>query len=70
MSPDLNLVEHCWAKIARGMVGKSFLTKDDLWAGVQQAWSEVPASFVGTLYASMVRRLTAVVVARGGNTKY
>ena len=70
MSPDLNLVEHCWAKIAQGLIGKSFLTTDDLWAGVQRAWSEIPASFVGSLCASMARRLTAVVVARGGNTKY
>ena len=42
----------------------------ELWAGVQEAWNEVPPSFVRGLYASVVRRLTAVVVAKGGNTKY
>lgn len=70
MSPDLNLVEHCWAKLAQQMVGKNFATQDDLWVGVQEAWNQVPPSYVKGLYASMVRRLTAVVVAKGGNTKY
>ena len=69
MSPDLNLVEHCWARLAKNMVGKCFATQDELWAGVQEAWNEVPPSFVRGLYASMVRRLTTVVVAKGGNTK-
>lgn len=70
ISPDLNLVEHCWTAIARNMVGKSYASKEELWEGVKAAWAAVPPSFVHTLYGSMVRRLTAVVVARGGNTRY
>lgn len=70
MSPDLNLVEHCWAAIAREMVGHHYATKEELWVGVQEAWARVPGDFVPKLYDSMVRRLTAVVVARGGNTRY
>ena len=70
LSPDLNVVEHCWAKIAKALVGQSFTSADALWAAVQAAWASVPPTFVRSLYATYVRRLTAVTVAKGGPTRY
>ena len=70
MSPDLNLVENCWTLISGQLVGQSFADSDQLWAAVQSAWAQVPKAQVASLYGSMIRRLTAVVVAAGGNTKY
>jgi transposase len=70
MSPDLNLVEHCWSAICRNMIGKTFDTEDALWQGIQSAWQACPSSLLKSLYSSMNRRLAAVSVARGGNTHY
>lgn len=69
-SPDLNVVEHAWAWIARKLVGKTFPTDDALWDGVQDAWAEVPASFVAKLWESIPRRLEAVRKAKGNATRY
>ena len=70
MSPDLNPVEHCWAWLANQLSGQSFGTVDDLWAALQREWARVPATYIPSLYGSMVRRLTAVQVAKGGATRY
>ena len=70
MSPDLNLVEHCWAWLAKQVSGQSFGTTDDLWAALEREWARLPPTFIPALYGSMVRRLTAVQVAKGGATKY
>jgi transposase len=70
MSPDLNPVEHCWAWLAKQMIGQHFTSADALWAGLQATWATVPPTLIPALYGSMVRRLTAVQVARGGHTRY
>ena len=70
MSPDLNPVEHCWAWMAKQMIGKQFTNADALWAGLEATWATVPPTLIPSLYGSMVRRLTAVQVARGGHTRY
>ena len=70
MSPDLNPVEHCWAWLARKMVGKRFPNSNALWEDLQKEWAGRPQNLIPNLYGSMVRRLTAVIVARGGHTRY
>ena len=69
-SPDCNPVEHCWAWLAKWLVGKSFRTEDDLEQAIRQEWEMRPLTLIPNLYNSMVRRLTNVVVARGAATKY
>ena len=69
-SPDLNPVEHCWSWLARKLVGQKFDTEDALEKAVRDAWATRPPTLIPHLYASMVRRLTAVLVKRGGPTKY
>ena len=70
LSPDLNPVEHCWAYLAPELVGESFSSEDELEAAIRAAWARKPPNFIPKLFGSMVRRLTAVVVARGGATRY
>lgn len=70
MSPDLNLVENCWSYIARQLIGRCFSTEQALWDAIVEVWDGRPPDLIPNLYGSMVRRLTAVQVARGGNTKY
>ena len=69
-SPDLNPVEHCWAWLSKQLVGQKFETEAALEDAVRTAWATRPASLIPNLYGSMVRRLTSVLVARGGATKY
>jgi hypothetical protein len=69
-SPDLNPVEHCWSWISRQLIGQQFRTDDELEAAVRLAWAAKPANFIPSLYGSMVRRLTAVQVAKGAATRY
>ena len=69
-SPDLNPVEHCWSWISQQLVGKKIRNANELEAAVRQAWAAKPADLIPKLYGSMVRRLTAVQVAKGAATKY
>ena len=50
MSPYLNLVEHCWAWLAKQVSGQAFSTTDDLWAALQHEWAHVPPKFIPILY--------------------
>lgn len=69
-SPDLNLVEHLWPMVTQTMVGQQFPSADALWTALQSAFAAIPACRVRKLYRSYARRLRAVVVARGGHTRY
>lgn len=69
-SPDLNPVEHCWAYIARQMLGRVFKTEEDLEAAVREVWAQRPPELVPKLCGSMVSRMVAVQNAKGGNTRY
>ena len=69
-SPDLNPVEHCWSWISQQLVGKKIRNANELEAAVRQAWAAKPADLIPKLCGSMVRRLTAVQVAKGAATKY
>jgi transposase len=69
-SPDLNPVEHVWPYVTRQLEDRVFNSKDDLWSALESAFAAVPPAAIQKLYTSMSRRLAAVLVARGGNTKY
>lgn len=69
-SPDLNPVEHCWSWLAGRLVGQRFTNSDQLWDALQREWDQRPQTLIPKLYGSMVRRMTAVQLAKGGNTKY
>ena len=69
-SPDLNPVENCWPLIVRNLKGHKAKDLDSLWEAIEAAWAKVPRSVVCKMFSGMVRRLTAVQVARGGHTKY
>ena len=69
-SPDLNLVENCWAWISRQLIGQIFTTEDALESAIRAAWDHRPPTLIPNLHNSMVRRLTAVMPARGDVTRY
>jgi hypothetical protein len=69
-SPDLNIVEHCWAYMAKKMVGRCFPSEDALEAACKEVWEARPPEFIPALYASLPHRLAAVRKVSGGPTKY
>ena len=79
-SPDMNPIEHCWAhmKIVIYRNHPELITeriadarlKVELLAAILEAWEEISEDFLWELCLSMERRVAALIVARGGYTKY
>jgi hypothetical protein len=79
-SPDLNPIEHAWAKlkelidkefpeISRGL-GKGEYDIEQLGSALQACWDMIPKEFFDELYQSMPRRVRACYEAKGWHTKY
>ena len=47
-----------------------FVSKDDLWAAVEQAWGEIPIENVISLVDSMPKRINSVIRSLGAHIKY
>ena len=69
-SPDLNPIEHLWPIVLRTLRGQVFAGMEDLWVDLQAGFFAVPAEQIKALYASMPRRIEAVISASGGHTRY
>ena len=69
-SPDMNPIEHLWPIVLRKLNGSVVGGKEELWSALQAAFAAVQPSEVKALYASMPRRMAAVIAARGGHTRY
>lgn len=69
-SCDLNPIEHVWGELKRRLRGKKFATMPEFKAGVRQAWTSIPQSYIRKQVGSMWRRLRAVAQAKGGCTRY
>lgn len=69
-SPDMNPIEQLWPAVLKQLEGQMFNSKAALWAALQSAFAAIPRSTVQNLYGSMARRMTAVIAANGGHTKY
>ena len=63
-SPGMNPIEHLWPIVNRKSVGQgqSFSSKDALWARLDVWFLSIPAQSVKHLYASMARRMAAVMI--------
>ena len=70
MSPDLNPIEHLWPMVLRRLDGAIFAGKDQLWTALQEAFAAITPEQVQALYASLPRRMEAVIGSRGGPTRY
>ena len=69
-SPDLNVIEHLWPLALQELGSTIFHNRDSLWKALQKAFAKIPPQVVQKLYASIPDRLTAVQLAKGGNTRY
>ena len=69
-SPDMNPIEQLWPMVIRQLEGQMFSSAAAPWEALQAAFASATQSCVLSLYNSMARRMAAVLVANGGNTKY
>ncbi len=69
-SPDLNPIENLWGIVNRKMRNKSPKNADELKATVKETWASVPPQQCHKLITSMLRRIEAVIKAKGAPTKY
>ena len=71
-SPDLNTIENVWLRMKTQMNADARgppKSKQELTERVFEEWRKIPACFIIQLYASIPKRLSAVVTARGYSTK-
>lgn len=71
-SPDLSAIENAWDELDDRVRRRRVLpkNKEEMWQALQQEWYSLPPEYINNLYASMPRRIDAVVQAEGSSTKY
>lgn len=71
-SPDLNPIEHAWDELGRRVRQRNPppITLRDMKLALIEEWQNIPQHRLRNLVESMPNRITAVLRARGGNTKY
>jgi len=71
-SADLNPIEHLWCHLKKRLGKYEFPSKgmEELWKRVEKEWDDIPASVCQGLIESLPRRISAVLKAKGGYTKY
>ena len=66
-SPDLNLIENVWSVLQTKVYESGqFNNKKDLLAEIKRCARRIEPSTIKSLYASMNKRLVAVLEAKGG----
>ncbi|MGH0152556.1 UNVERIFIED_CONTAM: hypothetical protein FKN15_026105 [Acipenser sinensis] len=69
-SPDLNPIENLWKELKTAVhkCSPSNLTELELFC--KEEWAKIPVSRCAKLIETYPKRLTAVIAAKGGATKY
>ncbi|GFW22668.1 transposable element Tcb1 transposase [Trichonephila clavipes] len=71
-SPDMTSIEHVWdiigGRLARDL--RPVVSTDELWLRIQTIQNTLPQADIQNLFNSMLRRVAALIAARGGHTKY
>ncbi|GFV58010.1 transposable element Tcb1 transposase [Trichonephila clavipes] len=68
MSP----IEHVWVFVGRRLARdpRPASSQDKLLLRIQEIWNSLPQADIQNLFVSMPRRITALIEARSGYTKY
>lgn len=69
-SPDLSLIENIWAFVDAKVQAKGCNSFKEFKEAVLEELKNVPKDVVRSLYGSMSKRIAAVVLEKGGKTKY
>ncbi|GBM55978.1 Transposable element Tcb2 transposase [Araneus ventricosus] len=71
-SPDLNPIEHLWDVLEKSVKAHHTTpaTLTELWTALADVWQAIPVERFRKLGESMLRRVAAIIKARGGPTRY
>ena len=78
-SPDLNPIEHCWARLRDlllnycddfGNITGDYSQEQNILKAVTKAWNDLTEEYIESCTSSFLRRLDAVIEAQGWYTKY
>lgn len=69
-SPDLNIIENLWDDLKRAVHARQPSNLTELEMFCKEEWSKIPSSRIQTLIRGYRKRLEAVILAKGGSTKY
>ena len=69
-SPDLNIIEHIWDYLDRKKVEHAPRNAEECFEVLQREWHNIPQDFITNLYESNPRRISAVIKAKGGHSRY
>ena len=70
-SPDLNPIENLWRIIKLKIYKNHEISSlDKLWQVYEQEWESIESEICVKLIESMPKRIAAVILAKGGHTKY
>jgi hypothetical protein len=69
-SPDLNPIENIWACVQRKVNARGCSTFELFKQAVIEELAAVPQQQISNLYASMPRRINAVISSKGGRTRF
>ena len=69
-SPDLNPIEHLWEHLDHKIWQRQISSKDVLKAVIYDEWNKITPKITKKLVTSMSNRLSAVMKAKGKQTKY
>jgi transposase len=71
-SPDMNIIENLWDYLDRKVRLRSPLprNRDQMWDALVEEWGNIEIDYIKKLYESMPRRVEALLLAKGGHTKY
>lgn len=69
-SPDLNLIENCWAYLQEKVNAREPQNIAQLKEIINEEWERIPDSYINSLYNSWGNRLITVIENNGGITKY
>lgn len=69
-SPDLNPIEHLWELMKKKLEKRPCKNISELKAALFELWNLITPEETANLVSSMPRRCAAVVLSKGGHTKY
>ena len=68
-SSDLNIIENIWSLLKRHVAKRFPGTIEELWKVAKKDWYQIDDVYIRNLYASIPRRLDAVIKMKGGHSK-
>ncbi len=69
-SPEINIMENCWAAMAKQLAGVQARNKSMMWAQVIEAKKAISEDYIKKLFSSLKARLQAIAAAKGSHTRY